>query len=803
MTSTVCRSSSAFRQPASGWLLGLVAIAVSATAAPAAAREFDFNQDIRPLLSDKCFQCHGPDSAHRAADLRLDIEESAKEDLGGYRAIDVDAPDESEVLARIDSDDADLVMPPPEIHKELTEDEKRLLREWIEAGANWSLAWAYVEPRRSPPPEVSESVRLANWVDHFVLDRLEREQLQPAGPADPVTLIRRLHFDLTGLPPTADVVEAYAADPTPEAYEEIVDELLASPRFGERMATYWLDLVRFADTVGYHGDQDQNIWPYRDYVIHAFNNNKPFDEFTTEQLAGDLLPDATLDDRIASAYNRLQQTSHEGGVQLKEYRAIYMADRVRNVSQVWMGATLGCAQCHDHKFDPLSSEEFYALGAFFADIDDEAHLRSPYNGYNKLPTRREPQIKVRSVYQRQRLERLDAVLAEMDALDKDQDADAIAALRNLRAKMAEPSWLMVSKSSEPRTVRVQARGDWQDESGEVVTPQGPAALGWERVEEGKRASRLDLARWLTDADGGSGKLTARVMANRFWYLMFGEGLAVVLDDFGGQGQPPTHPELLDNLAIEFVDSGWDVKHMIKLLVLSQTYRQSSQASDEVVQIDPMNKLLARQARFRLPAEMVRDTALKTAGLLDGEIGGPSAKPYQPIGYYANLNFPKRTYKQHDDRRQWRRGLYMHWQRQYLHPMLKAFDAPTREECTARRPRSNTPLSSLTLLNDPTFVEAARSLAAEVLSQTSDQASARIEALYRRAVSRAPDEFELAQVEALVASQTDYYSNNPEAAEALLSVGLSPSPRGVDQAELAAWTFAARTVLNLSETLTRN
>lgn len=778
---------------------------VAASGQLSLAAEFDFNRDIRPILSDKCFQCHGPDSAHREADLRLDEEDAAKADLGGYRAIDLDSPADSEALLRIDSKDESMVMPPPEVHKPLNDAEKETLRDWIEAGAEWSLAWAYVAPERTDPPPVVEAGWPANWIDPFVLTRLEAESIDHAPDADPVTLARRIAFDLTGLPPTPEVVEAFAADPSDTAYEALVDELLASPRFGERMAMYWLDLVRFADTVGYHGDQVHSVWPYRDYIIHAFNENKPFDEFTAEQLAGDLLPDSTEDDKIASAYNRLLQTSHEGGVQLKEYRAIYLADRVRNVSQVWMGATMGCCQCHDHKFDPLPAAEFYSLGAFFADIDDEEHLRTQYKpGRNQNPTQRLPELPVRSVYQRQRLDRLDAAL---EALNPDEDGELLATLSAQRERIAKPTSTVISEPSPPREVRIQNRGDWQDESGPVVEPGGPEVLGWDAEREA-RASRLDLARWLTDADEGAGLLTARVMANRFWFLMFGEGLARVLDDFGGQGEAPTHPRLLDNLAVEFARSGWDVKHTLKLIAMSRTYRQASTRSSpaataELLARDPDNRLLARQGRFRLPAEMVRDVSLAASGLLVNQLGGPSVKPYQPEGYYQHLNFPIREYQADTDAAQWRRGLYVHWQRQFLHPMMKALDAPRREECTAKRPQSNTPLASLALLNDPSFVEAARVFATDVLHGAPTDRGQRIDAIYRRAVSRPADDFERDQLGQLIESQLDYYTEHPEEADALLGVGLKATPEGVEKPELAAWTFACRAVLNLSESITRN
>src|SRR5262245_42094523 len=460
------------------------------------------------------------------------------------------------------------------------------------------------------------------------------------------------------------------------------------------MATYWLDLVRYADTVGYHGDQDHHATPYRDYVIDAFNLNLPFDQFTREQLAGDLLPNPTTDQKIATCYNRLLQTSHEGGVQPKEYLAIYAADRVRNLSAVWMGATVGCAQCHDHKFDPYTSRDFYSLAAFFADVDEERHLRG--GGSDTVPTKRPPEIPVHTKRERQRLADFDARIADLEKRPADDEQKKqLAALTKQRDSLRKATRLvMVTQAVTPRTVRILPRGNWLDESGPVVDPAVPAFLG--KLPADRRATRLDLANWLTDAKAGAGGLTARVFVNRLWYLCFGVGLSKSLEDFGGQGEPPVYPELLDNLAVEFVESGWDVKHMVKLIVTSRSYRQASLESPALRDRDPENRLYARQGRWRLPAEMVRDNALAASGLLVVDVGGGVAKPYQPAGYYRHLNFPKREYVSDTDVRQWRRGVYVHWQRQYLHPMLRAFDAPVREECTAQRPRSNTPLAALVL-----------------------------------------------------------------------------------------------------------
>jgi hypothetical protein len=778
-----------------------LAIVLIGTTSETSAQSVDFNHDIRPILSDKCFQCHGPDAETRETDLQLDLEDSAKADLGGYMAIVAGNPEESELIVRITSSDETQQMPPADSGKQLSEKEIQLLRQWIKEGAHWSPPWTYEPPRKWELPTVADQNWGRNWIDRFILARLESAALPPSKQADPVTLIRRLAFDLTGLPPRPEWVARYVADPSDEVYSSIVDELLASPHFGERMAIYWLDLVRFADTVGYHGDQTHSIWPYRDYVIHAFNENMPFDQFTREQLAGDLLPEATVDQKIASGYNRLLQTSHEGGVQLKEYRSIYMADRVRNVSQVWMGATVGCAQCHDHKYDPYTTRDFYSLGAFFADVDDEQHLlqRGNFDG-NRLPTPRDPEIEVLSIYQRKRLDEVEQQLA---SAKQSADTNAVSQLTKLRDRLAnDKSLTMVAKATEPRVVRVLSRGDWLDESGPIVAPAVPTFLG-DVEADSTRATRLDLANWLTDVELGTGSLTARVMANRFWYLLFGEGLASVLGDFGGQGQPPSHPELLDNLAMEFLESGWEVKPMMRLIVSSSAYRQSSQTTLELRGLDPTNRLVGRQSRFRLPAEAVRDSVLSISGLLNSSVGGPSVKPYQPAGYYQHLNFPPRTYQADHGSALWRRGVYVHWQRQFLHPMLKALDAPMREECTAKRQRSNTPLAALTLLNDPTYVEAARCFAERILKSESIDDAQRFDFAYREALSRLPSDPDRKLLANLLSESRAYYGKSQRSAEALLAVGEADLWDGVPPQELAAWCMVARAVLNLAETTTRN
>ena len=755
----------------------------------------DFNRDIRPILSDNCFFCHGPDAKHRQADLRLDTQAGLYQQRDGVTVIAAGKPDESELLRRIRAEDADVRMPPPDSRKTLKSAQIALIKRWIEEGAQWKQHWSFEPLERPSLPEVADAAWPAGAIDRFILARLEKEKLPPSPDADPRILVRRLYFDLLGLPPTPAEVDAYqnsALRHPHSALEPLVDRLLGSPHFGERMAIYWLDLVRYADTVGYHGDQEHAISPYRDYVIKSFNDNLPFDQFTIEQLAGDLLKEPTLDQKIATGYNRVLQTSHEGGVQKKEYLTKYSADRVRNVSSVWLGATVGCAECHDHKFDPYTQKDFYSLAAFFADVNDDL----TFKGGDTTPTKREPELVVLSPIDREKLARLEARVAELDQLGKSDNAQSLN--EQIAAVKKQERRTMITVAVQPRPIRVLARGDWMDESGEIVAPAIPAFLG--DLKRQGRATRLDLARWLV---AGDNPLTARVFVNRLWKLFFGKGLAARLDDLGAQGEPPLHPELLDWLAVEFIESGWDVKHLVKLLVMSRAYRQSSLDRPELRQRDPENRLLARQSNYRLDAEFIRDNALAISGLLVREIGGSSARPYQPAGYYEFLNFPKRDYKPDSDQNQYRRGLYTHWQRVFLHPMLKAFDAPSREVCTAERSTSNTPSAALVLLNDPTFVEAARVFAARILREGGQDFTQRLTWAWREALSRKPTALESKIAQQLYQQDLADYQTDPQAALQLLSIGLTPAPAELDPGELAAWTSVVRAVFNLSETITRN
>ncbi len=753
-----------------------------------AADKVQFNRDIRPILTENCFACHGPDKAKRKADLRLDLRDEAVK----AQAFVPGKPDESALVTRIDSDDPTERMPPAKSNKKLTAEQKALLKRWIAEGAVYQGHWSYEKPIKAEvPPGV-------NGIDFLVQKRLARLGLKPSPQADPRTLIRRLSLDLLGLPPTPEEVAAFeaASKANPQAaYEALVNRLIASPHHGERMAMAWLDVVRFADTIGYHSDNPRNVWPYRDYVIKSFTDNKPFDQFTLEQLAGDLLPGGTTEQKVGSCFNLLLLTTEEGGAQARDYEARMLADRVRAVGTVWLGQTYGCCQCHDHKFDPVTAKDFYSLGAFFADI------KEPIIG------RRDPGLMLGDHKQQKELDRLKKEVEDVQkqvngkkpelAELKKKLAAAKKALTDYEATLPR---CMVSVATTPRTVRFLPRGNWLDTSGAIMQPALPKYLPQPKVEGNRRLTRLDLARWIVSRDN---PLTARTFVNRLWKQFFGLGLSKTLDDLGSQGESPVDPELLDYLACEFMDHGWDVKHLVRLIVTSQTYRQVSTAPKDLQVRDPDNRLLARQSRFRLEAELIRDNALAVSGLLVRKVGGPSVKPYQPDGYWENLNFPVRQYQPDRGESQYRRGLYTWWQRSFPHPSMIAFDAPTREECAADRSRSNIPQQALVLLNDPTYVEAARVFAARILQEGGTSTPARIRWAWRQALQREPRPDEIERVGQLVEKHLKQYEADPQSAQTLLKVGLQPVPQQLKPTELAAWTSAARVLLNLHESITRN
>ncbi len=830
----------------------------------------DFARDIRPLLSDNCFACHGPDAKQRKADLRLDTREGALVYIDGTSAVVPGKPSESELVRRVTTDDEDDLMPPPDSGKKLDATQKALLQRWIAEGAEYELHWSYKPVSRPMPPRVKNGSFVLNDIDRFVLATLRTKGHEPAREADRRTLIRRLSFDLTGLPPTWEQVRAFVADSSPRAFGKLVDRLLASPHYGERMAIYWLDLVRYADTMGYHSDNEQTKPLYREYVIDAFNDNLPFDQFTREQLAGDQLPGSTRRQLIASGYNRLNMTTREGGSQPKEYIAIYLGDRVRNVSGVWMATTLGCTECHDHKFDPFTSRDFYSLGAFFSDLEETPV--GPQK-YTPLPTpaqqakvdKLKKQIPVLEAVLNTQTPALDDALARWESAQAERiasepsaEADAngtepavsdgkptadsaappkkigeilavplakrsdeqkkklaahyrtfapeLAAARKelvdlkeriKRLEKAFPTSLVSVRLGKPRTVRILPRGNWQDESGPEVQPTVPARLKLADTES--RAKRSDLADWVVSKDN---PLTARVMVNRLWALCFGRGLAMPLDDFGAQGTPPTHPELLDWLAADLMDHGWDIKRTMKLLVTSGAYRQSSIADAKTLAADPLNKWLARQGRWRLDAEMVRDNALAVSGLLAKPIGGASVKPYQPVGYWKHLNFPKRKWAPDSGVSQYRRGLYTFWCRTFLHPSMLAFDAPTREGCVAERTRSNTPQQALVLLNDPTYVEASRVFAERILQHGGDTDGERLAWAFERALSREPSAGERDILLRLAGERAAHFAARAGAAKAAASAGEWPVATALKPERVAAWAAVSRAILNLYETTSR-
>ncbi len=1010
----------------------------------------DFNREVLPLLATKCFTCHGPDAGHRKAGLRLDVEEAAKAKLDSDAVAIVPGDLEaSELIARIISEDPDLVMPPPTAKEQLDAQQIETLKRWVAAGAKYEHYWAYRPIQRDPSVE-PDAAWGYNAIDHYILQRLKQEELKPSSEADRKTLIKRLSFDITGLPPTPAEVQAFVNDESPGAYEKLVDRLLDSEHYGEQMAVYWLDLVRYADSVGYHGDQPISVSPFRDYVINAFNMNMPFDRFTREQIGGDLLPDATLMQKVASGYNRLGMMSAEGGVQPKEYLAKYAAERVRNVSLVWMGATLGCSECHDHKYDPFTMVDFYSMASFFADIQEQgiysgAHASGKWGPAIDYPDEELPGL----------LEPIDAQIADVQRLLDTQTPElneaqfkweqevanapqwqavsvrTAAALHNTKLTINEDGSILASGSAppqntytleastglkgitgfrievmgdkslpqggpgragngnfvitefrvrqsgssdqeplpvelqnasatieqtaagditpygkwsaasaidndakgsswgwailpevnktnflvvetradlgeaeetllqfvieqnhtnnghtlgrfriwattaprplqaaadsavpenvrkllavaredrseqqsnelaayyrsvapllqqtgdqlkklqkqrddiykqhtrtshitvavDPREVRVLPRGNWMDDSGPVVQPTVPHFL--RQIEKDGRANRLDLADWLTSPDN---PLTARVFVNRLWKLYFGRGICSALDDLGKQGTLPTHPELLDWLAAEFIDSGWNIRHMIRLIVTSATYRQSALSDKAARDRDPYNELLSRQGRYRYRAETIRDRALAVSGLLVPTIGGRSVRPYQPAGYYAHLNFPKREYQIDSGENLWRRSLYTHWQRQFLHPSLMAFDAPSREECAVDRPRSNTPLSALVLLNDPIYVEASRSFAERVLTEAGASDADRMSFIVREALLRDARVDETVVLETVLQEYRQHFKDSPDDAKAFVTIGKRPVPANVDAAELAAWAGVCRVVINAHEFITRN
>jgi hypothetical protein len=1000
-------------------------------------RSVQFNRDVRPILSERCFACHGPDKQKRKADLRLDVAAVALAPRDGRPAIVPHDPVKSELYRRITAQSVEDRMPPRKTGMTLSERQIETLRRWIEEGAEYEGHWSFIPPKRPPLPGVKNATWPRNDMDYFILSRLEKEGLFPSREADRAALIRRVTLDLTGLPPTLAEVDAFLEDAAEDAYEKVVERLLSSPRYGERMAVDWLDAARYADTHGYHIDSGRDMWPWRKWVIDAFNRNLPFDRFTVEQLAGDLLPNATMDQKVASGFNRNHMINFEGGAIPEEYQVAYIVDRINTTSTVWLGLTLACTQCHDHKFDPFTQKEYYQLYAFFHNV--------PENGLDGQKGNAAPLIKLPTDAERGELDRISASIRQIEerlrgpipSVDADEarweetaaaeaetlwapldpsdlratggarlakgaDRSIIASgenpardtytivapvgpgevtalrlealpddsfpskgpgrsqngnivltdvrlsllegserplklkkasadfsqkdypvqnaiddrpetgwalspevgrrhfavfevgepvhgneasflrvtldfqspfaqhqlgrfrlsvtsakdphgertlpanirqilallpekrgeqqraelrdhyrksfsvelkplyeeidkLRNSQAELDKkiPTTMVMEEMPKPRETFMLVRGQY-DKKGEKVAAGVPASLP--PLPGGAPLNRLGLARWLVDP---SHPLTARVIVNRYWQMYFGAGLVKTAEDFGSQGEWPSHPELLDWLATELIGSGWDLKGLQRLIVTSATYRQSSAATPELLERDPENRLLARGSRLRLQAEFIRDQALALGGLLDSRIGGPSVSPYQPPGLWEELasredgaSWTAQVYKQSHGQDLYRRTLYTFWKRTSPPPTLQTFDAPDRETCTVRRARTNTPLQALILMNDPTYVEASRKLAERMMTEAPSSAEEKITFAFRLATARRPSEAELGLLKRAFDQQLLAYRNDSEAAVKLLSVGESKRNENLDAAELASWATVASMILNLDETVTK-
>ncbi len=813
----------------------------------------DFVRDIQPILTARCVSCHGSDE--QEGSLRLDSRSIVLQGGVSGPALLPGEPEQSLLLRRVLGLDDQERMPLDD--EPLAEREIALLRRWIAEGAAWPDAasaadakirahWAYQPPRHAGLPQVKNAEWVRTPVDAFILARLEAEGLAPSPEVERSRLLRRVYLDLIGLPPSVEEVEAFLADDAPDAYERVVERLLASPAYGPRWARPWLDLARYADSNGYQADQYREVWPYRDWVIRAMNADMPFTQFTVEQLAGDLLPEATLEQKIATGFHRLTTCNVEAGVDPEENRVNQIIDRVNTTGMVWLGTSLECAQCHNHKYDPFTQKDYYRLFAYFnntpLEVKGDGVTYDFIGPMMDLPLA-EAQKAARLELQSQRdaaQQELDAALAARAPAQAEWEQQAAANLAALPANIkrivnlppgkrnkkqqndltayfvgldpaikalkehvaalqkqldaTQPPTTLVMIEDQPRQTHVLRRGEFLN-PGEPVEPGVPLVL--HDLPQDAPANRLALAHWLTDENN---PLTARVVANRAWAEMFGQGIVATEEDFGSQGEPPTHPELLDWLAVEFMRSGWSQKHLHRLIVTSSVYRQSSRVTPELLERDPYNKLLARGPRLRLSAEMVRDNALAISGLLSEKQDGPPVYPPQPEGVWRHVgrNAPKWSTETDDDR--FRRGVYVFWRRSAPYPSFVNFDAPDRAACVVQRARTNTPLQALTLLNDPAYLEMAAGLARRVLTERAgDNAPHKLDYAFRCCVARAPTEQELRHLQDVHDRELSHFRANPQSAKTLL--GKTPVD-DLDAAEFATWLLIGNILLNLDETITK-
>jgi hypothetical protein len=737
-------------------------------------QHIEFKFHVRPIISDKCFKCHGPDPSQRKAGLRLDIESEAlaelKESPGKYAIVPGD-PDNSMLVHRIHSEDPSTMMPPPESNLQLTDYDREILEKWIAEGARYQPHWAFIPPEKKPLPEISNKNWPINEIDYFILGKLDEKGLDPSPQASKEQLIRRVSLDLTGLPPSPEEVAHFVNDNAIDAYEALIDRLLKSPAYGERMAQVWLDIARYADSHGYQDDSYRSMWPWRDWVIHAFNTNMSYDQFLTNQIAGDLMPDVNKEKLLATGFNRNHPITQEGGVIDEEYRVAYVSDRTNTLGKGILGITLECAKCHDHKYDPITMKDYYSMYAFFNNVSEKGLQMDAVQAANRKYYADTPVIRI-----------------------TDEDIDDILSFVN-KTDTSNVN-VMVMNDSLPRQAHVLSRGNY-DAPTDPVEPGTPAAIL--PFPEDEARNRLGLAHWLTS---GQNPLTARVYVNRMWLMLFGQGIVKTAEDFGSQGSLPSHPELLDWLAVDFRENQWDIQALLKKMVLSATYRQDSRITPELEKKDPENIYLARGPRYRMDAEMIRDYFLKTSGLLNPEIGGPSVKPYQPPGLWEETNAGNQRgiltrYVEDKGKGLYRRSIYTFWKRTLPPPSMALFDAPNRDICEIRRQVTNTPLQALAVQNDVQVLEASRVLAQTISSEYDPDEAVR--QTFKHVLLREPDDKEYKILRKYYNEVKSDLAINPQKADSLLATG-QYSHQFRDKNQTAALMLVTHVIYNLDETI---
>lgn len=755
-------------------LLCLNLFSCSGEESNATSDKISYNFQIRPILSDKCFNCHGPDANKRQAGLRLDIESEAYKALQEHpraHALVPGKPELSELYLRVSTTDTSLMMPPPASHLPgLTEPEMAVIKKWIEQGAKYEKHWAFVVPAKASLPKVENKDWAKNEIDYFVLQELERRGLEPAAEADKERLLKRISLDLVGLPSTPEQRTRFLADASPKAYEKMVDELMAQPQFGERMAINWLDVARFADSHGYQDDNYRSQWPWRDWVIHAFNKNMPYDQFVTWQLAGDLLPNATKEQMLATAFNRNHKITEEGGVIDEEYMVEYASDRTTTLGRGLIGVSVECAKCHDHKFDPVSQKEYFQLFAFFNNIQ-EVGLESVVGGPETYA--KNPRMQITN-----------------------DDVKNVLTFINKRDTNKLEVSVMKDRDTGLRKTFLLIRGNY-DQHGEEVEPSTPKAIL--PYPSNLPKNRLGLAKWLFNPKN---PLTARVFVNRLWQEFFGRGLVKSSFDFGMQGDLPTHPGLLDWLAVDFAQNGWNIKRLVKQIVMSATYRQSAEVTEEKLKADPENIYLSHAPRIRVPAELVKDVVMASSGLLNKMIGGPSVKPYQPPGLWERATSGRgqlATYRQDTGSLVYRRGMYTFIKRTVPPPGLMIFDGSNRDQCEVARTRTNTPLQALVMMNDPMVLEASLALADKLSQKGSGDAL--IKEGFERIICRAPSEKELNILSGYYKEQLARFKKEKESVDKMLKVGYYKPVAGSKE-NLAALMQVMQVIYNMEEAITK-